>query len=286
MATVTVVTAERTLEIEANSVTGGHIDGSGHLILTTFDATEIDCGSVVGSIADASDTVKGIIEIATDAETITGTDANRAVTPFALSAKVASDTAKGIVELATSAETITGTDTTRAVTPAGMAAVVASATAKGLVELATDAELATGTDTTRAVTPANVASLVASATAKGIVELATDAEATTGTDTTRAITAANLAAVKAAQLQPLDSDLTAIAAISPANDDVVQRKSGAWTNRTMTQLATDLQATGEFPNTMLYVTSAYVDTESTNFYIGSVDPGSVSNGSVWFDTTP
>lgn len=42
--------------------------------------------------------------------------------------------------------------------------------------------------------------------------------------------------------QPIDSDLTAIAAIAPANDDVIQRKSGAWTNRTMAQLLTDLSA--------------------------------------------
>lgn len=40
--------------------------------------------------------------------------------------------------------------------------------------------------------------------------------------------------------QPLDSDLTAIAALSPTNDDVIQRKAGAWTNRTMTQLKVDL----------------------------------------------
>ncbi|MDQ3004342.1 MAG: hypothetical protein M3R47_03020 [Chloroflexota bacterium] len=37
-----------------------------------------------------------------------------------------------------------------------------------------------------------------------------------------------------------DGDLTAIAGLSPANDDVIQRKSGAWTNRTPTQLVTDL----------------------------------------------
>jgi hypothetical protein len=43
-----------------------------------------------------------------------------------------------------------------------------------------------------------------------------------------------------AALQPLDSDLTAIAALTPANDDVIQRKSGAWTNRTPAQLKTDL----------------------------------------------
>jgi hypothetical protein len=40
--------------------------------------------------------------------------------------------------------------------------------------------------------------------------------------------------------QPLDSDLTAIAAIAPSNDDIIQRKAGAWINRTMTQLKTDL----------------------------------------------
>lgn len=41
-------------------------------------------------------------------------------------------------------------------------------------------------------------------------------------------------------LQPLDSDLTAIAALTPSNDDIIQRKSGAWTNRSMAQLAADL----------------------------------------------
>ena len=40
--------------------------------------------------------------------------------------------------------------------------------------------------------------------------------------------------------QPLDADLTAIAGLTPTNDDVVQRKAGAWTNRTPAQLKTDL----------------------------------------------
>lgn len=40
--------------------------------------------------------------------------------------------------------------------------------------------------------------------------------------------------------QPLDSDLTAIAALTPTNDDVLQRKSGAWTNRSIAQLLVDL----------------------------------------------
>jgi hypothetical protein len=42
------------------------------------------------------------------------------------------------------------------------------------------------------------------------------------------------------QQQPINSDLTAIAGLSPSNDDIIQRKAGAWTNRTMAQLKTDL----------------------------------------------
>lgn len=44
--------------------------------------------------------------------------------------------------------------------------------------------------------------------------------------------------------QPYDSDLTAIAGLTPTNDDILQRKSGAWTNRTMSQLRTDLGGFG------------------------------------------
>lgn len=40
--------------------------------------------------------------------------------------------------------------------------------------------------------------------------------------------------------QASDSDLTAIAGLSASNDDVIQRKAGAWTNRTMAQVKTDL----------------------------------------------
>lgn len=42
--------------------------------------------------------------------------------------------------------------------------------------------------------------------------------------------------------QPLDSDLTAIAGLTPSNDDVIQRKAGAWINRTMAELWADLKA--------------------------------------------
>lgn len=65
----------------------------------------------------------------------------------------ASSTVKGKVELATNTEVSTGTDTTRAVTPAGLASRTASTTKTGLIEIATQTEMNTGTDTSRAVTP-------------------------------------------------------------------------------------------------------------------------------------
>lgn len=44
-------------------------------------------------------------------------------------------------------------------------------------------------------------------------------------------------------VQGYDADLQAIATLSPTNDDIIQRKSGAWTNRTPAQLKTDLALT-------------------------------------------
>ena len=80
------------------------------------------------SIVSATTTVEGKVELATDAETITGTDTGRVLTPANLQAMTASASRDGIVELATSAETVTGTDTARAVTPAGLHAGLAGLT--------------------------------------------------------------------------------------------------------------------------------------------------------------
>jgi len=40
--------------------------------------------------------------------------------------------------------------------------------------------------------------------------------------------------------QPIDSDLTAIAGLAAGDDDMIQRKAGAWVNRTPSQVKTDL----------------------------------------------
>lgn len=76
----------------------------------------------IPDIVDASETAKGIVELATDAEANTGTDGTRAVHPkglkYTLDNRNASETGTGLIELATQAEVNSGTDTTRAVTPA------------------------------------------------------------------------------------------------------------------------------------------------------------------------
>lgn len=84
MSSVTSLTAARMLEIEAASVVGGLINGSGHLILTKHDGSTIDAGAVLGSVPDASTTVKGIVELATSAEASALIDSARAVTPASL----------------------------------------------------------------------------------------------------------------------------------------------------------------------------------------------------------
>jgi hypothetical protein len=137
----------------------------------------------------ATETRKGVIELATDAEVQTGTDTVRAVTPAGLAARTSTETRRGIIELATSSEAIAGTDTERAVTPAGLSARTATELRRGIIELATSTEVITGTDTERAVTPAGLAARTATTTRAGIIEIATQTEVDAGADTERAVTA-------------------------------------------------------------------------------------------------
>lgn len=83
------------------------------------------------NLQQASAAIMGVVELATSAEAVTGTDTERAITPAALAAAVgthtpaASTTAAGKVELATDAEAIGVTDANLAVTPHGLGAALA-----------------------------------------------------------------------------------------------------------------------------------------------------------------
>ena len=91
-------------------------------------------GGGTSTVPDASTTVKGIVERATDSEATTGTDTTRYVTPAQLKSATASsgtgtgtgtvanasESARGIIEIATQDEVDAGTDTERAVTPSSL----------------------------------------------------------------------------------------------------------------------------------------------------------------------
>jgi hypothetical protein len=128
--------------------------------------------SVASSVPNASQTAKGIIQLATQVEVDAGTDALKAVTAATLKEAIVRQagaaTASGVAPTAP----VTGqiwTDTSKS-PPAlniwdGTGWVVptppdATTTVKGVVELATVAEAEAGTDTVRAVTPAGLKSAI------------------------------------------------------------------------------------------------------------------------------
>jgi hypothetical protein len=97
---------------------------------------------------------------------------------------------------------------------------------------------APGTNTTQVSTTAFVqAALFALInSAPGALDTLDELAAALGDDANFAATVTTALAGK----QPLDADLTTVAGLTPSDDDLLQRKGGAWTNRTPAQLKTDL----------------------------------------------
>lgn len=110
--------------------------GSESTIISKLGANKVTIADLpnAATIADAD---LFLLRQGTQEKNVTG-----AVVKALASAAVAgaTDTVAGIVELATNAEAQTGTDNSRAVTPAAMASVTATETRAGLLEIATDAE--------------------------------------------------------------------------------------------------------------------------------------------------
>jgi hypothetical protein len=103
------LSAERMTELESDTVISGSIDASGNLILTTKGGNVVNAGSVRGADATA---LLQVIDSATVDLTLTG--AGTPASPWQLSASVA---------LASGAETIAGTNAARAVTPFSLKAL-------------------------------------------------------------------------------------------------------------------------------------------------------------------
>jgi hypothetical protein len=70
--------------------------------------------------------------------------------------------------------------------------------------------------------------------------LAGPSVAPAGAPTFRALVAADIPSLSSIY-QPLDSDLTTIAGLTPTTDNFIQSKAGAWASRTVAEVYTDLQ---------------------------------------------
>ena len=162
------------------------------------------------SVANASATVRGIIEIANTTEAQALSDQLRAITPF-LAGKIlehsnaqATTIKRGTAELATQAEVDARSSSTKVITPSTLPddVVNASATARGIAEIANQTEGRGGTDNERIMTALRVLDFLRSGTGvgadtsrRGTVERATTSEATGLSDTTRHLTAVLVKAI-------------------------------------------------------------------------------------------
>ena len=84
--------------------------------------------------------------------------------------------------------------------------------------------------------------------------------------------------------QPLDTDLTDIARLSPSNDDFVQRKAGAWANRTVAQVKSDLGLSGTNSGDQTITLTGAVTGSGTGSFAttlaSGVDAAKIADGSV------
>jgi len=145
--------------------------------------------SATGAPPAATEAAAGVLEIATQTETNTGTDDTRAITPLKLQTRMAAY-AQPVGSYQPADSDLTA-----------IAALTTTAYGRAFLELADQAAL-------MGLVPA------ASETVVGKIELATQTETNTGTDDARAITPLKFQTRLAAYAQPLDSDLTAIAALT------------------------------------------------------------------------
>lgn len=140
------------------------------IALSTIDAAALSFGDLTFINPQATTEEPGISEYATNAETATGTAADRTVTPKGLKYvldpklnsvdyKAATTAQAGKLRLASSAVTLTGSNSDRAVTPSGLKALTATQTRKGLIARSTDTEAEDMSSSEKALVPSNLAAL-------------------------------------------------------------------------------------------------------------------------------
>lgn len=74
-----------------------------------------------------------------------------------------------------------------------------------------------------------------------------------------------------------DADLTTIAGLSPSNDDFLQRKAGAWANRTVAQVKTDLGISGTNTGDQTITLTGDVTGSGTGSFAATIGTNKVTN---------
>ncbi|WP_034874418.1 hypothetical protein [Endozoicomonas montiporae] len=187
---------------------------------TLILAEQLNLSAAPGSVApsgdvsiyapQATESLLGTAEIATQDEANGTTDDTRFITPKKLYNRTATTSRRGVVELATQSETDAGTSTSRVITAATLKSRLASftrnatETIKGFVEIATQTEANGGTDDTKAITPKKLNSRTATESRRGVAEVATQAEANAGTDDSRIITPKKLWSILTSKFARID----------------------------------------------------------------------------------
>lgn len=159
--------------------------------------------------------------------TVNASGAPTRATDFDASADITSGSAVSVTSGTTNANTLWVQTTTGTITVGTTAIVFAQITTPLSDNSVTNAKLTTGIDAAKLADGS-----VTNTELQYINTLSSNAQ-----------TQLNTLTSDVSAKQDGDADLTAIAGLSPTNDDIIQRKSGAWANRTMAQLKTDLALT-------------------------------------------
>ncbi|MCW7553647.1 hypothetical protein NX722_13620 [Endozoicomonas gorgoniicola] len=129
------------------------------LNLSANPGTVAPSGDVSIYAPQATESLLGTAEIATQGEVDTGTDHTRIVTPKTLKSRLASftrnatESMKGFLEIATQTEANGSSDDSRAITPKKLHNRTATESRRGVLEIATQSETDSGSSDLRIVTP-------------------------------------------------------------------------------------------------------------------------------------
>ena len=155
--------ADTELNFTTATLTGGDktvtLKNESGTVALLSDITGTNSGTNTGDEPDATTTVKGVVELATNTEANAGSLTTRAVTPANLGAFTGSTSITTLGTIATGVWQGTAISTTYIENTSGTNTgdePNASTSTRGIIEIATTTEASTGTDSARAVTPAGV----------------------------------------------------------------------------------------------------------------------------------